>query len=256
MERDGDDLRAQRAQVVDDGGDAPRLPDPDRDGQDRPDAPAYAQQSMVLVPLDTPGLRSCARCRCSATWTSEGHGELRSTTCACRQRTDRRRGRRLPDRPGAARPRTHPPLHARDRRGRAGAGADVQARATARRRSASRSPRARTCRDWIAEARIELEMLRLLVLKTAWLIDTVGNKSARTEIAAIKVAAPNMALKIIDRAIQVHGGGGVSRRLPARLHVRAHAHAPARRRAGRGAQALDRPARAAPPRRRDGGLVS
>jgi acyl-CoA dehydrogenase len=64
--------------------------------------------------------------------------------------------------------------------------------------------------DWIAEARIEIEMARLLTLKTAWLMDTVGNKHARTEIAAIKVAAPNVALKVLDRAIQVHGGGGVS----------------------------------------------
>jgi acyl-CoA dehydrogenase len=68
--------------------------------------------------------------------------------------------------------------------------------------------------DWIAEARIEIEMLRLLAMKTAWLMDTVGNKHARTEIAAIKVAAPNVALKIIDRAIQVHGGGGVSDDFP------------------------------------------
>ena len=68
--------------------------------------------------------------------------------------------------------------------------------------------------DWIAESRIEIEMVRLLTLKTAWLMDTVGNKHARTEIAAIKVAAPNMALKVIDRAIQVHGGGGVSNDFP------------------------------------------
>jgi acyl-CoA dehydrogenase len=63
--------------------------------------------------------------------------------------------------------------------------------------------------DWIAESRIDLEMIRLLTLKTAWLMDTVGNKAARTEIAAIKVAAPTLALKVIDRAIQVHGGGGI-----------------------------------------------
>jgi acyl-CoA dehydrogenase len=68
--------------------------------------------------------------------------------------------------------------------------------------------------DWIAEARIELEMVRLLTLKTAWLMDTVGNRHARVEIAAIKVAAPNVALKIVDRAIQVHGGGGVSDDFP------------------------------------------
>ncbi|MFC6009869.1 acyl-CoA dehydrogenase family protein [Nocardia lasii] len=64
--------------------------------------------------------------------------------------------------------------------------------------------------DWIAEARIEIEMIRLLTLKAAYLMDTVGNKEARTEIAAIKVAAPNIALKIIDRAIQVHGAAGVT----------------------------------------------
>jgi acyl-CoA dehydrogenase len=68
--------------------------------------------------------------------------------------------------------------------------------------------------DWIAEARIDIEMLRLLAMKTAWLMDTVGNKHAKTEIAAIKVAAPQIAQKIIDRAIQVHGGGGVSDDFP------------------------------------------
>jgi acyl-CoA dehydrogenase len=74
--------------------------------------------------------------------------------------------------------------------------------------------------DWIAESRIDLEMIRLLTLKTAWLIDTVGNKHARTEIAAIKVAAPELALRVIDRAIQVHGGGGVSQDFPlARMYA-------------------------------------
>jgi acyl-CoA dehydrogenase len=68
--------------------------------------------------------------------------------------------------------------------------------------------------DWIAESRIEIEMARLLTMKTAWLMDTVGNKHARTEIAAIKVAAPQAALNVIDRAIQVHGGGGVSDDFP------------------------------------------
>jgi acyl-CoA dehydrogenase len=68
--------------------------------------------------------------------------------------------------------------------------------------------------DWIAESRIEIEMVRLLTMKTAWLMDTVGNKHARIEIAGIKVAGPNVALKVIDRALQVHGGGGVSQDFP------------------------------------------
>jgi acyl-CoA dehydrogenase len=68
--------------------------------------------------------------------------------------------------------------------------------------------------DWIAESRVEIDMARLLTMKAAWLMDTVGNKHARTEIAAIKVAAPNVALRVVDRAIQVHGGAGISDDFP------------------------------------------
>lgn len=64
--------------------------------------------------------------------------------------------------------------------------------------------------DWIAEARWRIEQARLLVLKTAWMLDEVGSREARREISAIKVVAPNTALWVIDRAIQVHGGAGVS----------------------------------------------
>ncbi|MGW5316978.1 acyl-CoA dehydrogenase family protein [Nocardia thailandica] len=69
-------------------------------------------------------------------------------------------------------------------------------------------------RDWIAESRVRLEQLRLLVLKTAWLMDTVGNKGAHTEIQAIKIATPATVEWILDKAIQVHGAAGLSQDFP------------------------------------------
>jgi acyl-CoA dehydrogenase len=68
--------------------------------------------------------------------------------------------------------------------------------------------------DWIAQARVRIEASRLLVLKTAWLMDTVGNKGAHTEIQAIKIGTPEMAEWVIDRAIQAHGAAGLSQDTP------------------------------------------
>ncbi|PHX75493.1 MAG: acyl-CoA dehydrogenase [Actinobacteria bacterium] len=68
--------------------------------------------------------------------------------------------------------------------------------------------------DWIGRSRVEIETVRLLTLKAAWLMDTVGNREAHTEIQAIKIAAPEMVLRVIDRAIQAHGGAGVSQVTP------------------------------------------
>ncbi|KAF0646190.1 MULTISPECIES: acyl-CoA dehydrogenase family protein [Streptomyces] len=67
---------------------------------------------------------------------------------------------------------------------------------------------------WIADARVAVEQLRLLVLKTAWLMDTVGNRGAHTEIQAIKIATPRTVVDVIDRAVQLHGAGGVSQDFP------------------------------------------
>jgi acyl-CoA dehydrogenase len=69
-------------------------------------------------------------------------------------------------------------------------------------------------RQWIAESRLAIDQARLLVLETAWMIDVAGAKAARKEIAMIKAVAPKMALTVIDRAIQTHGGGGVSQDFP------------------------------------------
>ncbi|MFF2923974.1 acyl-CoA dehydrogenase family protein [Streptomyces celluloflavus] len=68
--------------------------------------------------------------------------------------------------------------------------------------------------EWIADARVAVEQLRLLVLKTAWLMDTVGNKGAHTEIQAIKIATPRTVVDILDRAVQLYGAGGVSQDSP------------------------------------------
>lgn len=68
--------------------------------------------------------------------------------------------------------------------------------------------------NWIADARVTVEQLRLLVLKTAWLMDTVGNRGAHTEIQAIKIATPRAVVDILDHAVQLHGAGGVSQDFP------------------------------------------
>jgi acyl-CoA dehydrogenase len=77
-------------------------------------------------------------------------------------------------------------------------------------------------REWIAEARIRIEQARLLVLKAAWLMDTVGNKGAAMEIAAIQVVVPETARWVIDRAIQAYGAAGVSQDTPL-AYLYAHA---------------------------------
>ena len=99
-------------------------------------------------------------------------------------------------------------------------------------------------REWVAESRIQLEALRLLVLKTAWLMDTVGNRQAMTEIQAIKIAVPRAVQQILDRAIQVFGGAGVSGDTPLAEHVRRHPYPAPGRRPRRGAPEQPRPGRA------------
>jgi acyl-CoA dehydrogenase len=69
-------------------------------------------------------------------------------------------------------------------------------------------------RGWVAESRVRIEQLRLLVLKTAWLMDTVGNRGAHAEIQGIKIATPRTVQWVLDKAIQVHGAGGLSQDFP------------------------------------------
>ena len=94
----------------------------------------------------------------------------------------------------------------------------------------------------IAQSRIEIDQARLLVLHAAYMMDTVGNKAAKQAIAEIKVAVPNMTLAVVERAMQLHGGGGVSQEFPLAA-MWAHSRTLAlRRRARRGASPPDRPA--------------
>jgi acyl-CoA dehydrogenase len=183
-------------------------------GRSNPDAPPYQQQSMVLVPLDTPGVTVVRSLPVFGYVDTEGHAEIVFEDV------------RVPEESfiageGAgfliAQARLGPGRihHCMRAVGAAERALELMcARADARETFGAPVSSRANVRDWIAEARIEIEAVRLLILKTAWLMDTVGNREARTEIAAIKVAAPNMALKVIDRAIQVHGGGGVSDDFP------------------------------------------
>jgi len=179
-------------------------------GKTQPDAPTHRQQSQILVPIDTPGVTVMRNLSVFGYQDQEGHAEVdfadvrvpASNLIATEGDGFMIAQARLG--PG----RIHHCMRA--------IGAAERALEAMCRRAISRvtfgQPLARRAnvQDWIAESRIEIEMARLLTLKAAWLMDTVGNRQARTEISAIKVAAPNAALKVLDRAIQVHGGGGVS----------------------------------------------
>ena len=170
----------------------------------------YKQQSQILVPIDTPGVRIVRGLPVFGYQDQEGHAEVDFTDV------------RVPasnliagegDGFMIAQARLGPGRihHCMRAIGAAERALEAMcARAVSRVTFGAPIATRGNVLDWIAESRIEIEMARLLTLKAAWLMDTVGNRHARTEIAAIKVAAPNVALKVLDRAIQLHGGGGVS----------------------------------------------
>ena len=183
-------------------------------GKTDPSAETHRQQSMMVVPLDTPGVKIVRGLPVFGYQDREGHAEVvfdnvrvpKSALLAGEGDGFMISQARLG--PG----RIH---HCMRAIGVAERALDLmidraQQRVTFGQPIANRS----NVQDWIAESRMEIEMARLLTLKAAHLMDTVGNKGARIEIAAIKVVAPNVALKVIDRAIQVHGGGGVSDDFP------------------------------------------
>src|SRR5579884_2131906 len=183
-------------------------------GKTDPSAEPYRQQSQILVPLDTPGLTRVRDLTVFGYHDHGGHAELRFDDVRVPASnivsgegdgfmiSQARLG------PG----RIHHCMRAIGVAERALElmCARAQERVTFGEPVASRA----NIQDWIAESRADIEMARLLVMKTAWLMDTVGNKEARIEISSIKFAVPNIVLRVIDRAIQVHGAGGVSGDFP------------------------------------------
>jgi acyl-CoA dehydrogenase len=193
-------------------------------GKTDPHGPRHRQQSMVLVPRDTPGVRIVRNLSVFGYADPEGHAEIIFDNV------------RVPvanllgaegDGFAIAQARLGPGRihHCMRAIGAAQRALELMCRRALTRVTFGQPLADRAnIQDWIAESQIELEMARLLTLKAAWLMDTVGNRRARTEIAAIKIAAPNVALKVVDRAIQVHGAGGLSADFPLAMmyaHLRA-----------------------------------
>jgi len=183
-------------------------------GKTDPDAPAHRQQSMMVLPIDAPGVTVVRSLPVFGYQDREGHAEITFENVQVPAK-DLLKGEGEGFAISQARLGPGRIHHCMRVIGMAERALELMCRRAIERVTFG-SPLADRANigDWIAEARIEIEQTRLLTLKAAWMMDTVGNKAARTEIAAIKVAAPQMALKIVDRAIQVHGGAGVTDDFP------------------------------------------
>jgi acyl-CoA dehydrogenase len=183
-------------------------------GKTNPDAEAHNQQSMVLVPINTPGVKVERNLTVFGYVDQHGHAEVSFTNVRvpiANLLGPEGEGFALAQArlgPG----RIHHCMRA--------IGMAERALSLMIKRSIVRETFGKplvqqgVIQEWIAQARIDIEQARLLVLKAAWMIDTVGAKDARKEIAAIKVAVPQMAERIIDHAIQSYGGAGVSQDSP------------------------------------------
>lgn len=183
-------------------------------GRSDPDAPRHRQHSMVLVPMDAPGLTRVRNLSVFGYIDMEGHAELdfRNVRVPVSNLLGEQGGGFAIAQARLGPGRVH---HCMRAIGAAERAFDLMC-ARAHERHPFGRPLAEqgVVQQWVADSRIELEQARLLTLKAAWLMDRAGNKAARTEIAAIKVAVPEMALRVVDRAIQTFGGAGVSQDTP------------------------------------------
>lgn len=183
-------------------------------GKTDPTAPPHRQQSMMVVPIDAPGVTVVRSLPVFGYQDREGHAEITFDSVRVPAQ-DMLSGEGEGFAISQARLGPGRIHHCMRAIGVAERALELMcSRAQSRMTFGQRLAERGNIMDWIAESRIEIDMSRLLTLNAAHLMDTVGNKAARAEIAAIKVAAPAMACKVVDRAIQVHGGAGVTDDFP------------------------------------------
>ncbi len=214
IEPDGDELVITGRKWFSSGAASPRCKFSIVMGVTDPDADSYRRQSMVIVPLDTPGVTIAREPTLFGYQDRGGHPEIlfdQVRVPASNLLGERGGGFAIAQArlgPG----RIH---HCMRAVGAAERCLDLMVD-RAESRTAFGKPLAEqgVIQEWVAEARIRIEQARLLVLKTAWMIDTVGAKAARTEIAAIKVVAPSVLTYVADRAIQLFGAAGFTEDFP------------------------------------------